>query len=152
MNQIKDNLDAIKAAGFSTIQTSPMQPQKDFWAGDSISGGWWKLYQPLGMTVATKNNALGTKQDLIELCDEAATKGMKIIVDVVTNHLAGGSGESFNSAVREYEPGIYDENLLHKGIGYVDDSNTRQLVRGHLGDYPDLMTEDDVVQQACSTC
>ena len=148
MNQIKDNLDDIKAAGFSTIQTSPMQPQKDFWAGDSISGGWWKLYQPLGMSVATKNNALGTKQDLIELCDEAAAKGMKIIVDVVTNHLAGGSGESFNSAVREYEPGIYDANLLHKGIGYVDDSNTKQLVRGHLGDYPDLMTEDDVVQQA----
>jgi len=35
MSTIEANLDSIKAAGFTTIQTSPMQPQKDYYAGNT---------------------------------------------------------------------------------------------------------------------
>lgn len=146
MDTIKDNLDAIKEAGFTTIQTSPMQPQKDYKANEHYSS-WWKLYQPLGLSVATKNHSLGTKNDLKELCEVAEEKGLKIIVDIVTNHLGGGSSESFHPDVRQYEPVIYDNNLLHRGVGYVNDNNVRQVTKGHLGDYPDLMTEDKRVQE-----
>ncbi len=146
MDTIKNNLDAIKEAGFTTIQTSPMQPQKDFSPNEHYSS-WWKLYQPLGLSVATKNHSLGTKSDLKELCDAAEDKGLKIIVDVVSNHLGGGGSESFNPNVREYEPVIYDNNLLHRGVGFVNDNNVRQVTKGYMGGYPDLMTEDKRVQE-----
>lgn len=147
MEEITKALPSIAQAGYTTIQTSPMQPQKDYAGEANWKDNWWKLYQPLGLTIATKNNAIGTKEDLKTLCQEAEKYGIKIIVDVVSNHLAGGSGESFNSNVREYEQEIYDQELLHKGYGSVSDGNVAQLVRGHLGEYPDLKTEDEVVQQ-----
>lgn len=148
METIRENLPLIAEAGFTTIQTSPMQPQKDYYSNGNWRGEWWKLYQPLGLSVATKNNALGTKDDLIALCEEAERYNIKIIVDVVSNHLGGGSSESFNSGVQEYEPEIYENNLLHQGVGLVNDNNLEQLVRGHLGDYPDLATENPIVQNA----
>lgn len=148
MDAIKELLPDIAAAGYSTVQTSPMQPQKDYYANGTWCDQWWKLYQPLGMTVATKNNAIGTKDNLIELCEAADQYGIKIIVDVVSNHLAGGGSESLNPDVEEYEPEIYNRNLIHTGVGGVDDNNVKQLVQGYLGDYPDLQTENEVVQQA----
>ena len=89
MTTIQANLDSIKAAGFTTIQTSPMQPQKDYWAGNTSKDAWWKLYQPLGFSIATKNNALGTKTQLKSMVSAAHNKGLKVIVDVVANHFAG---------------------------------------------------------------
>lgn len=148
LKNIEDRLPAIKEAGYTAIQTSPLQPQKDFYNGGYWKNEWWKLYQPLGFEVAASNNALGTKSDLASMVRVANDLGIKVIVDVVTNHLAGGSGESFNGAVRNYEPKIYDQDLIHKGIGTVDDNDVKRLVQGHLGDYPDLKTESPVVQDA----
>lgn len=148
LKNIEDRLPSIKAAGFTAIQTSPLQPQKDFYAGGYWKNEWWKLYQPLGFEIATSNNALGTKDDLSSMIEEAHGLGIKVIVDVVTNHLAGGSGESFNGAVRNYEPEIYGQDLIHKGVGTVDDNDVKRLVQGHLGDYPDLKTDSPVVQDA----
>ena len=147
MANIKNALPEIASAGYTTIQTSPMQPQKDYSGQANWKSDWWKLYQPLGLSVATKNNALGTKSELKDLCAEADKYGIKIIVDVVSNHLGGGSSESFHQDIKNYEPEIYNNDLIHKGYGLVSDSNTRQLVRGHLGDYPDLMTENSIVQE-----
>ena len=146
MNEIKDRLPEIAEAGFTTIQTSPMQPQKDYYPGDSWENGWWKLYQPLGFSIATRDNALGTRNDLKELCEAADDYGIKVIVDVVTNHLAGGNAEQLNSNVQQYEPEIYQQNLIHRGVGNVDDNDVHRLVQGHLGDYPDLQTENKTVQ------
>lgn len=59
---IEQNLDAIKNAGYTAVQTSPVQPPKDYAANYTDNGGqWWKLYQPLGIRVADGNNWLGTK-------------------------------------------------------------------------------------------
>lgn len=66
-----------------------MQPQKDYYAGNTSKEAWWKLYQPLGFSIATKNNALGTKSQLKSMVTAAHNKGLKVIVDVVANHLAG---------------------------------------------------------------
>ena len=59
LKNIEDRLPSIKAAGYTAIQTSPLQPQKDFYAGGYWKNEWWKLYQPLGFEIATYNNALG---------------------------------------------------------------------------------------------
>ena len=150
MNTIKSNLDSIKAAGFTTIQTSPMQPQKDYWSGNTAKEAWWKLYQPLGFSIATKNNALGTKSELKSMVSAAHNKGLKVIVDVVANHLAG-SYNQLDYAVKEYEPTIYGSNgnlsggaMLHSETLYsaTDGSNT---TNGNIG-LPDLNTHHSHVQ------
>ena len=88
-NSIKNNLDAIKDAGYTAVQTSPVQPPKDYSASYSDQGGqWWKLYQPLGVRIADGNTWLGTKAELKALCDAAEQKGIKVIVDIVANHMA----------------------------------------------------------------
>ena len=150
MSTISSNLDSIKNAGFTTIQTSPMQPQKDYWAGNTAKDAWWKLYQPLGFSIATKNNALGTKSELTSMVSKAHQKGLKVIVDVVANHLAG-SYNQLDGAVKEYEPTIYGSNgnlsggaMLHSETlyGANDGANT---TNGNIG-LPDLNTHHSHVQ------
>ena len=146
---VKSELDNIKNAGYTTIQLSPLQPQKDYYQGESWSSQWWKLYQPLGLCVANGNNqnVLGTKSELTSLCSEAKAKGLKIIVDVVTNHLAGGNKTELNGAVGNYESVIKNNNLIHTYGQYASDSNLQSIVQGNIGEFPDLKTEDSRVQE-----
>lgn len=147
INNIKNNLTDIAKAGYSAIQTSPLQPQKDYYPNGNWNSQWWKLYQPLGFSIATKNHALGNKQDLIDLCNEADKYGIKIIVDVVANHLANKNGKDVNPEIKEYEPEIYEQNLFHPfSNGVTNDKTTKNVVQGHLNGLPDLMTESSVVQ------
>ena len=148
MNNIKNNLQSIKDAGFKTIQLSPMQPQKDYSGNQRWQDGWWKLYQPLGFSIATKDNAIGTESELKSLCSSAKNMGIDVIVDVVSNHLGGGSNKNqFHYNVKDYEPEIYNNNLLHSSDTWANDSNLESIVRGHIGDYPDLKTEDERVSK-----
>ena len=113
ISNVKSELDNIKNAGYTTIQLSPLQPQKDYYQGESWSSQWWKLYQPLGLCVSNGNNqnVLGTKSELTTLCSQAKAKGLKIIVDVVTNHLAGGNKTTLNGSVGTYESVIKNKRL-----------------------------------------
>ena len=154
MNNIKNSLSDIKKAGFNTVQLSPMQPQKDYYTGQGWSSQWWKLYQPLGFSVALDNqNVLGTKSELASLCSAAKSQGINIIMDVVTNHLAGPNNGSDDdkknnlySDVSHYEQEIYSNGLIHHTHKDAQDSDLQSIVQGHIGKYPDLMTEDTRVQ------
>ena len=64
---IEANLDAIAAAGYTAVQTSPVQPlkesTKESWS--TYSNQWWVYYQPTEFKINTaSNNALGTKAQL----------------------------------------------------------------------------------------
>lgn len=146
MSTVEEHLEDIAIAGFSAIQVSPMQPQKDYFGASSWGASWWKLYQPLGFSIATENHSLGTKTDLESLCNAADEYGIKIIVDVVANHLAGGDMNTFNKDVAIYEPEIYNQNLMHFSTGYANDSSIFQVTQLTLGGFPDLETESDIVQ------
>ena len=150
MSNIANKLSDIKKAGFKTIQLSPMQPQKDYYSNngnnESWGNGWWKLYQPLGFVVATKNHSLGTKAELTALCAKAKSMGIDVIVDVVSNHLAGGSAKELNGGVKQYEPDIYNKTLIHMNDACKDWEDPKQLLTHPLGGYPDLQTENTTVQ------
>lgn len=128
-NDIKAELPNIAKAGFTSIQTSPAQ------AGGG-TGTWWWLYQPLGFYVGT--NELGTKSELKSLCDEAEKYGIKVVVDVVANHLAGNHSNIDN----DLKPSQY----WHTFGGNVDWTNRWQVTHGEIG-MPDLATENSYVQQ-----
>lgn len=71
----------VKEQGFDAIQISPIQGTKD--SGNE----WWKLYQPTNLKIG--NTQIGSKEDLINLCNEAKKHDIKIIVDIVLRHCAG---------------------------------------------------------------
>ncbi len=151
-NTIKDNLPAIAAAGYTSVQTSPVQAPKDYGENwNDTNNQWWKLYQPLSFSVATKNSWLGTKTELTELCNEADKYGIKIICDIVSNHMALGSRpNTVADEVQEYEPEIYSDyaKYFHQyGKDVSGDGNLQGIVQGKLSKLPDLNTGDEFVQQ-----
>lgn len=86
--EIMNYLPNIAAQGFTAIQTSPVQVCKQATAGDNAKGAWWAYYQPAAFTVDdTGDNALGTPEEFGEMCQMAHEYGVKVVVDVVANHL-----------------------------------------------------------------
>ena len=158
--QIQQELPKIAEAGFTAVQTSPIQPNKD---GSNVAntGEWWKFYQPVDFAVCSNGNGninkLGTRQEFIDLCKEADKYGIKIIVDVVANHLANISGPA------SYPAGQYNSkedrsNQIPSNIrnndsywhwpddkGSSDDGNRWQMTRGQIG-MPDLNTGNEALQ------
>lgn len=134
-NDIKAELPNIAAAGFTSIQTSPAQK------GDGST--WYWLYQP--QTFSIQPNALGNKDELKALCEEADKYGIKIIVDVVANHTRsigddGLGGDCFHNDGGDIDynnpdkSGRYD--YTHKRIGMPDlnseSSTVQNKVKGYI--------------------
>lgn len=150
-NTIKDNLPAIAAAGYTTVQTSPVQQPKNFCDSRDTSGQWWKLYQPLSFSVG-EQSWLGTKADLTALCKEAEKYGVKIICDIVSNHMANdeeGNPYTYYEGIKDYEPEIYSntDKYFHQVKRNVDDSKLQYLLQGTLDGVPDLNTGDEYIQE-----
>ena len=131
-NDIKAELPNIAAAGFTSVQTSPAQPSVN-------SGVWYWLYQPLGFYVGT--NDLGTKDELRALCEEADKYGIKVIVDVVANHLAGNHSNIQND--------LKDGQFWHDYGLVTNWADRYQVTHGEIG-MPDLNSEHGYLQQCVS--
>ncbi|MBQ2151971.1 MAG: starch-binding protein [Clostridia bacterium] len=149
-NTIKENLPAIAEAGYTTVQTSPVQQPKNRSDSKDTAGQWWKLYQPLSFSIANQT-WLGTKEDLTALCAEADNYGIKIICDIVSNHMANnesGDPYTYYEGIAEYEPEIYanTDKYFHQLKKKVDDSNVEYIVQGTLDGVPDLNTGEPYVQ------
>ena len=77
---VKEALPDIAAAGFGSVQISPIQ------RSDIKSGEWWHtLYRPYD--IAFKSSLFCSESDITSLCTEADKYGIKVIVDVVANHV-----------------------------------------------------------------
>lgn len=66
---------------FDAIQINTIQPLKE-----NNYEPWWISYQPCGFRIG---NQYGSKEELINLCNEAEKYNIIIIPDVVCNHAAG---------------------------------------------------------------
>lgn len=149
-NTIKENLPAIAAAGYTTVQTSPVQQPKDYSTSGDVTGQWWKLYQPISFHIA-EESWLGTKDDLKSLCDEADKYGIKIICDIVSNHIANADEnrpDIVSNQVKKYEPEFYKKRRTYTRTykGDANDSSVQAVVQGHVSSCPDLVTNDTAVQ------
>lgn len=84
---ITESMEDIAMAGFSTIQTSPVNACYD--GGDAGmelfgSGKWYYHYQPTDWKIG--NYQLGTKDEFKIMCETAHKYGIKVLVDVAPNH------------------------------------------------------------------
>ena len=133
LNQIKEELPKIAQAGFTSVQTSPLQ-------GHNGNYQWYWLYQPTNFTVG---NELGSLDDLKSLCREADKYGIKIIVDVVANHLAGSNNGSWSGNI---DASLKKQEYFHNQGAMPDETNDRnEITHKNIG-MPDLNSENEALQ------
>lgn len=173
---LKAKIPKVAAQGFSVVQISPPNEIKEGTVDHKVTGestnGWWMFYQPAGFQInESTDNALGTKEELIDMVNTAHQYGVRVIADSVINHMGTANDEETNASKKnstdpmvhltpkaaEFEPEIVENKLFHKpwfNMTYAyewdgpADTCTKDLTRGCTSRLPDLMTEDQRVQDA----
>ncbi|WP_051052007.1 alpha-amylase family protein [Paenibacillus sonchi] len=141
-DNITRNLPALAAAGFKSVQTSPIQPTKE---ASNEGSKWWLLYQPTHFSIG--NAQLGSRDQFKRMCDEAKKYGINIIVDVIANHTAnaGGGGDTYKPA-SNVDPAIRDNRYFwHEARGVENWNDRWQVTQWGVG-LPDLNTSNQELQ------
>ena len=127
--------------GYSHVQISPAQKSNP-------GGEWWKRYQPLDYSVI---EGLGSESDLEDLTNKAHSCKVKVIADVVFNHMANLDGGDGFEDLTKY-PGLSpsDFNTVPSNQGQkpcdinYNDGNTDSELNCWLGGLPDLKFTNNV--------
>lgn len=143
-NTITENLQSIKDAGYTSIQTSPINECKVGEDGgmslySDNDGKWYYHYQPTDYVIG--NYQLGTLEEFKTMCAEAKKLGLKIIVDVPLNHVS-----SDTSVVSENIFNLCDEPFHNRGE-IASYASRKQLTQNDLLGLKDLNTQDPNIQQ-----
>lgn len=135
---IKEQLPQIAQAGFTSVQTSPINQCKVGNGGKlQLENCWWYHYQSTLYTIG--NYQLGTLDEFRDLCEEAHKYGIKIIVDVVANHCS-----SDYSAISSEIKNI--PNAFHPRVEISNWSKRYQVTQGKLSGLYDLNTANPDIQ------
>ena len=138
-NTIKENMETIAKAGYSAIQTSPINEVYKGDAGglkifgDDADGKWYYHYQPTDQKIG--NYQLGTEEEFKAMCETAHQYGVKVIVDVVANHTTGYKN-SVASRLKNLEGGLY-----HNYTGSKQKVTRESLTQWYNG-LPDTNTQN----------
>lgn len=144
-SDVKDFVCTLKEQGYSHVQISPAQK--------SLAGSkWWNRYQPVNYQVI---DGLGTAADLSALIKKAHSCKIKVIADVVFNHMANLDGKEETEDVSKF-PGLEPSDFkmssqdpsrrsceIGENNGY-NDGNQNAEVNCWLGGLPDLNFTDRV--------
>lgn len=137
-NTIKENMQKIAEAGYSAVQTSPINKVYEGddgglkIKGDDADGKWYYHYQPTAYTIG--NYQLGTEDEFKAMCDEAHKYGVKVIVDVVANHTSP-TKSAVSKELLNIEGGLYHSYVPS---GTTDRKSTTQWYNG----LPDVNTQN----------
>ncbi len=163
---IEENMEIIAECGYTAVQTSPAQQPKDYtyqgnvcsevgYPGISGKGNWWKMYQPVTFNVCDNGQTwMGTKAELESMCATAEKYGIKVIVDIVANHLGNISG--WQNSMTDISPQVGEywckEMMTDPTYWHINDlqiwmsDGRRDVTQGTMG-MPDLNTGDSRVQK-----
>lgn len=163
---IEEHMELIAECGYSAIQTSPAQQPKDYtyegnvcsevgYPGLSSKGNWWKMYQPVTFSVCDNGQTwLGTKAELESMCATAEKYGIKVLVDIVANHLGNITG--WQNSMSDISPQVGEywnpDMLTDSTYWHINDlqiwmSDGREhFTQGTMG-MPDLKTQDPRIQK-----
>lgn len=134
VNDVRNNLRYIAESGFGAVQLSPLQRRNVM-----SNHVWSDVYRPYDYAFF-ETSALGTEADLTALCQEARQYGIKVIVDVVANHVDKASG---------YHDPWWDSSgdyVRSKGGNANINYNSRySITHDRLGDYYEINSENKQV-------
>ncbi len=149
--EIAKNMQKIADAGFTMVQTSPVQEcffpegsSKKLFDAEGNEGQWYYYYQPTAWKIG--NQIVGSREQMKEMMDSAAKYNIDIIVDVLPNHTAfdvDAVSDEFVKAV-----GGRDKLYHSQGLTPVQDYNDRfQCTLWGSGALPDVNTENPDFQK-----
>ena len=163
---IEENMEIIAECGYTAVQTSPAQQPKDYtyqgnvcsevgYPGVAGKGNWWKMYQPVTFSVCDNGQTwLGTKAELESMCATAEKYGVKVIVDIVANHL--GNIKGWQNSMTDISPQVGEywcaEMMTDPTYWHINDlqiwmsDGRKDVTQGSMG-MPDLNTGDERVQK-----
>lgn len=131
-------MKAIKDAGYTSIQTSPINAVIPGDNGSKDLKNWYFHYQPTDYTIG--NYQLGTEDEFKAMAAEADKYGINIIVDAVLNHTT--------SEFDAISPNIKTKDNWTHGNDKIQDFNDRyQLTQKSLLGLYDLNTQNKAVQE-----
>ncbi|MFR0556730.1 Ig-like domain-containing protein, partial [Pseudoscardovia radai] len=136
---IEENIPDIAAAGYTSVQTEPIQKIKD---NRKLGTGnwylnWYYVYQPVDMSIG--NYVVGSEDDFKELCETAHKYGVRIIVDVVANHFTS----DFDVIADRWR----NKSYFHEDKQISDYNNREDCTQHKLSGLWDLNTQDPTVTQ-----
>lgn len=135
-------LDYIQGMGFTAVWISPIVKQMDGNTADGSSyHGYW------AQDIWSLNPSFGTAGDLMALSTALHARGMYLMLDVVTNHVAyKGCGACVDYSI--FTP--FDSASYFHPFCLIDYSNQTSIEQCWEGDntvsLPDLRTEDSSVR------
>lgn len=140
--QVQKALPRLQRLGFSHVLISP--PQKS-----NASRSWWGRYQPVDFTVI--QGPLGGRQQLQDLCWQAAGRGLSVVVDTVLNHMSNEPryvmahrGQIHHAQFPRFSRNDFQPRLSHshgKGRGLPDLRTDSPWVRQELKAYLHMLFE-----------
>ncbi|OHW92324.1 alpha amylase [Colletotrichum incanum] len=141
---IAQRLDYIQGLGVTAVWISPFVKniQGKSLDGDSYHGYW-------AQDIWSVNPLFGTAEDLVALADAVHARGMYLMADVVTNHMAWrGPGNTVDYSI--YRP-FSNASAYHLPPCVIDYSSQESVEKCWQGSdavsLPDLRTEDPRVRQ-----
>ncbi|MGP1386948.1 MAG: alpha-amylase family glycosyl hydrolase [Thainema sp.] len=127
--------------GYSHVQISPAQQSNP-------GAEWWKRYQPIDYSVI---EGLGSATDLQQMISTAHGCQVKVIADVVFNHMANlDADEGFEDLTQFPDLSPNDFNTVSDNLGQkpcdinYSDGNRESELNCWLGGLPDLKFTDTV--------
>jgi len=126
-----EHLDELEALGVRTIWLSPVFEARDdkFFEWGAFHGYWVEDFTRI-------EPRFGTADDLRQLADELHSRGMRLLLDVVFNHVAMDA------------PLVHDRpHWFHPTCDIVDWDDPEQLTDCRVHGLPDLAQEDEEVYQ-----
>lgn len=147
-NTIRTAMPDIAAAGFTALQTSPINTCKigeygelNLMSNDN-TGKWYYHYQPTDWQIG--NYQLGTRDEFKAMCDEAKKYNIRVIVDVPPNHTTQNNKYSAKELEHLFSVVGGEDKLYHKnGLTMINNWGSRkQVVCYEIGGLPDVNTEN----------
>ncbi|MFH8727633.1 carbohydrate binding domain-containing protein [Streptomyces termitum] len=141
----RECVNTLGPKGYGYVQVSPPQ--------ERIQGSaWWTAYQPVSYRIQGPLGDRAAFADMVNTCHRA---GVKVITDVVINHMTSGSGTgTAGTSYSKYGyPGVYSDADFHGcrrpiGGNYGDRYNIQECELGDTGQpsLADLDTGSDHVR------
>lgn len=148
---IAENMKRIADAGFTMVQTSPVQgcynpegSSKKIFDDKVTEGNWYYYYQPVNWKIG--NQIVGSRDEMKQMMDSAAKYNVRVIVDVLPNHTAFDVDCVDDEMVAAV--GGRDKLYHTNGLSPIRDYNDRtQCTLEGTGGLPDVNTENPDFQK-----
>ncbi|SCN24518.1 Pullulanase precursor [Clostridium sp. N3C] len=143
---ITKKLDYLQDLGINTIWITPIVDNIDFNQGAAFGGLQYAYHGYWAKDFEKIDEHLGDVDDLKELIDEAHDRGIKIMIDVVLNHVGYGmrSTDTNSTGVSNYPTA--EEKAKFDGMLRDGSVNSGDILSNVSG-LPDLLTENPEVRE-----